>query len=84
MVAPVCFSLVDDKRRLNVFGGVMVTVLFLALALAVYGYININPKWKDGHALGLEGLVHAQQWARTVLSACVFYLAALLGIKGKP
>ena len=84
MVAPVCFSMDGGKRRLNVFGGIMVTVLLVALALSVFGYLGIDTKWKDGHALELEGLVHAQQWARTVLSACVFYLASLLGIKAKP
>jgi purine-cytosine permease-like protein len=81
MVASVCFSTTGNTRRLNGFGGVMVLVLSVALVLAVVGYLGIDPKWKDGHVLGLDGLVHAQQWARTVISVCVFYLAALLGIK---
>lgn len=84
MIAPVCFSMVGEKRRLNRFGGMMVFIMLVALVLAVVGYLGINLAWQDGHALGLEGLVLAQQWARAVLTACVFYLAALLGIRAKP
>lgn len=84
MVAPVCFSMVADTRRLNKFGGFMVAILLLSLTLAAVGYLGIDMKWKDSHDLELEGLTHAHQWARTVLSACVFYLAALLGIKATP
>ncbi|UUZ77412.1 hypothetical protein LP414_09405 [Polaromonas sp. P1(28)-13] len=83
MVAPVCFTSVDGSRLLNRFGGFMVLVLLLVLVLSAVGYLGIDTMWKDGHALELEGLVHAQQWARAVLSASVFYLSALLGIKGK-
>jgi len=84
MVAPVCFNMVGEKRRLNRFGGIMVCVMLAALVLALVGYMGIDLNWQDGHELGLEGLTRAQQWARVVLSACVFYLAALLGIKAKP
>lgn len=83
MVAPICFSIGEaGLRRLNKFGATMTIVLIVALVLSTFGYVGMDPdKWKDGHQLGLDGLQHAQQWARTVISGCVFYLAALLGIK---
>ena len=83
MVAPVCFTTINNKQRLNKFGGVMACVMLAALLLAGTGYMGIDLTWQAGHELGLDGLTRAQQWARAVLSASVFYIAALLGVKGK-
>lgn len=83
MVAPICFTTVDAKRRLNLFGSVMISVMLIALMLSVIGYMGINLNWGSGHTLGQDGLLHTQQWARAVLTVCVFYIAALLGLKVK-
>lgn len=85
VVAAVCFTNVGADRRLNKFGTLMLALLAAALVIAGLSFLWIDPEgWKDAHILGLEGLLHVQLWARTILSGSTFYLATLLGIKVTP
>jgi hypothetical protein len=82
MLTAVCFRKQGDTRVLSRFGLAMTLVLLLALLSGASGFLFIDPQgWQDGHALGLSGLLNVQTWAKTVASASIFYLAALLGIK---
>ena len=82
VLSSICFKTINGSKHLNLFGTAVLVVISLSFIFSAIGYLGINPKlWKDGHSLGFEGLVHAQQWARTILSTSVAYISTLLGIK---
>lgn len=83
MAAAVCFTTVDGKKRLNLFGGFMLCGLLAAILLAVYGYLGIDPKWKAGHELGEEGITRILVLTKSALTASVFYVCSLLGLKAQ-
>lgn len=82
MVTPVCFNHTGQSRRLNPFGKQLTLSLLLVLLVSTAAYLGLDPDaWKDGHALGGEGLTHVQDWAKAAIRISVFYLAALLATK---
>lgn len=82
MVTPVSFDHVDNKRLLNPFGKRLTLSLLLVLLVSTSAYLGLDPAgWKDGHALGGDGLTHVQDWAKAAIRISVFYLAALLATK---
>lgn len=83
IVATVCFSTIDGVKRINIFGGFMLVGLFLSILMAVIGYIGIDLSWKDGFDLGEEGLTRIVDLAKGVLSASVFYVTSILGLKAQ-
>ncbi len=82
MVTPVCFSQTSAPRRLNPFGRGLTLAFLLVLLVSTAAYLGLDPAaWKDGHALGSDGLTHVQDWAKAAIRIAVFYLAALLATK---
>lgn len=84
MVAPVCVETTDNQRRLTRFGVGLMYVLLVDLLVAVVAYLAIDPQaWfkAQAHTLDLEQLTTLQDTSRTVIRGCVFFLAALLGLK---
>ena len=83
LFASVCFTTADDKKRVNLFGGIILGGLFIAVLLELIGYSSISLSWQDGHELGPDGLNKIIMLAKGALTASVFYVSSLLGLKAQ-
>ena len=85
-VAPICFQAPDaqGQRKLTPFGAFMLYTLLATLLFAVVGYLSLDPEgWNraQAHSLSLENLNLLQEGVKSAIRVCVFFLAALLGLK---
>jgi hypothetical protein len=73
-----------DKRLLTAFGAGLMYALLAVLLIAIVAYLAIDPPaWNvaQAHTLGLSQLTMLQDTAHNIIRGCVFFLAALLGLK---
>lgn len=85
-VTPICFNAPDTEGRRNLsrFGAGLLYTLLGTLLLATVAYLSLSPDvWTraQAHSLKLSELNFLQDGIKSVIRLCVFFLAALLGLK---